>query len=200
MLKIIADCLDIIFPARETELLIRNFKNDTDLYSIGNYYRCIFLSDYQNPVIHALIIENKYHHNPEATAQLAKLLDTYIGTITNQTLLIPIPLSTQRLKDRGYNQVTEILNKSASKQISTKILTRTRDTRAQTDLNRLARTKNVSGAFACTKPELLKNIVDTSIILVDDVVTTGSTLNEARAQLQPYLHPTSQLICVALAH
>ena len=89
--------------------------------------------------------------------------------------LIPVPVHKNRLKIRGYNQ-SELLARYLSQETGIKLinnaLVRVRDTRAQKALTSEERFKNLSEAFCCDKlPENLHNI-----IIVDDIYTTGSTM------------------------
>jgi ComF family protein len=87
--------------------------------------------------------------------------------------LVPVPLHRSRLRSRGYNQSAKIASVVASS-IATpfgNVLVRTRATLAQVGLDAAGRRENVQGAFACPH-----DLSDLSILLVDDVVTTGSTL------------------------
>ncbi len=102
----------------------------------------------------------------------------------NKFSLIPIPLSRKRLKQRGYNQ-SELLGKFLSDKLSVKmradILYKIKETPSQVEIkDREKRLKNLQGAFAVKKPEAIKNKM---IILVDDITTTGATLNEAKRAL-----------------
>lgn len=95
------------------------------------------------------------------------------------TLLLPVPLSRLRLQQRGFNQALEIarpLARSAGIRLLPQALVRTRDTRAQSQLHIKERAHNVQGAFAlsCDPHE----IAGQHVAVVDDVMTTGATLNE----------------------
>ena len=79
------------------------------------------------------------------------------------------------------------------------VLTRTKETVPQSSLDRQRRLHNIKNAFVCDVQKV-KKLSYPIIILLDDVVTTGATLNEARATLVPHLHPDTTLICLALAH
>jgi len=94
--------------------------------------------------------------------------------------LIPVPLHKAKLRERGYNQ-SELICKGISEvtkiPIATDCIRRTRHTQTQTHLSLEERKQNVSGAFmVVTKHQNLLNGI--TVILVDDVITTGSTINE----------------------
>ena len=96
------------------------------------------------------------------------------------TLIIPIPLSKKRLRERGFNQAELIANLLAEKmsvKIACNILEKIKHTETQVKVkNRENRLKNLKGRFKVSHPRLLK---EKTIILVDDVATTGATLFEA---------------------
>lgn len=91
-------------------------------------------------------------------------------------LLLPVPLGTARFIDRGYNQAIELaahISKRLRIPLRADVLVRTRETREQAGLDRKARRKNLRQAFALRLP-----LPATHVAIVDDVVTTGSTVNE----------------------
>jgi ComF family protein len=90
-------------------------------------------------------------------------------------LIAPVPLSKKRLEERGYNQAAIIAYPLAlilKKEYLSKGLQRIRETRSQVELNRLERTSNVTDAFECNNT----SISGKTVLLVDDVITTGSTM------------------------
>ncbi len=98
--------------------------------------------------------------------------------------LVPIPLSRAKLKKRGYNQ-SEILAKGLSKKFGIPVvdcLIRVKETRSQVGLSKKERRENISGAFKIINHK--SSIVNCNIVLVDDVVTTGSTFSEACSVLK----------------
>lgn len=95
-------------------------------------------------------------------------------------LLIPVPLFKTRVRERGFNQSDFIctgINKKLNIKFSPHLVTRVRHTMTQTKLNREERIRNMKDAFKINK-KCENEIYGKSIILVDDVVTTGSTINE----------------------
>ena len=93
-------------------------------------------------------------------------------------ILIPIPLHKKKMKQRGFNQAEEIgkeLSKILKIPIFNNVLAKIKQTPAQVELKKEQREKNVKGVFRCQKPKLVRN---KKILLIDDIFTTGSTMEE----------------------
>lgn len=125
----------------------------------------------------------KYNAVKPAGRLLATLLRRTIAELQlpADLVLIPVPLWPGKRQARGFNQAEAIarafcsLQASSSIQLETSSLVRTRETASQTGLTRKQRRANVRGAFAVTKAEKVRG---RSILLIDDVMTTGTTVNE----------------------
>jgi len=87
--------------------------------------------------------------------------------------VIPVPLSAARLRTRGYNHAAEIARHLRPAKLDLALCVRTRDTPPQMDLPYDERRRNVRGAFRCTRA-----LAGESVAVVDDVMTTGATLDE----------------------
>lgn len=196
-------CLDCVFPPRTEELLVRTISQTQmeSYYKVGTHSSILFLSDYTQTYIRALIHEAKFHRNTRAYTLLHTLIATYIQTHKDTyDLIIPIPLSDIRMRTRGHNQVVRILTPHRTQSplpipLCTTTLIRIKDTQPQTTLTRNERLHNMHEVFAILKP---KTITRKRILLVDDVVTTGATLLAAKASLLP--HKPASVTCLALAH
>ena len=94
-------------------------------------------------------------------------------------VIVPVPLSAERLRDRGYNQSVEIARYVRPGKLDLSLCERSRDTPAQMELPYDARRRNVRGAFRCTRA-----ILGRTVAVVDDVMTTGATLDELAAVLK----------------
>jgi len=95
--------------------------------------------------------------------------------------IVPVPLSAERLRSRGYNQALEIARyvaKATGARLAPEACERTRDTSAQMDLPLDERARNVRGAFDCPR------LVEGTVAVLDDVMTTGATLEEVAAALK----------------
>ena len=107
-----------------------------------------------------------------------KLQDKYLSIIRQQSdydAIIPLPLSRQRLKERGHNQTHELLRVIAKKSnilIDQTSVKRTKATRALSTLDLQERQSEIKNAFSAQAMDYQK------VLLVDDVMTTGSSLNE----------------------
>ncbi|MBO4682158.1 MAG: ComF family protein [Clostridiales bacterium] len=134
---------------------------------------------------------------------LARLFGCLLGTFmasdsVHADLIVPVPLSPKRMKERGFNQAAEIA-KPASAILgipyADDVLYRNRNTNRQTELKgNLARIANVTGAFGVSEEWDLTGM---TVIVVDDVVTTGFTLHEAAAAL--YEAGAEKVLCAAFA-
>ncbi len=97
--------------------------------------------------------------------------------------VVPIPLSGKRRRQRGFNQAELVARKVAKRMnlpVYGRLLIRTRDTKAQKGLNDQERKNNLKRAFKTRKNKVQLN----HILLIDDIYTTGSTMNEAAKELK----------------
>ena len=136
----------------------------------------------------------KYQQIKAAADQLGRLLAAGImsskAQIPSGLLVIPVPLFAEKQRQRGFNQA-DLLSRAALKHLNswkpssfelhTGNLRRLRSTVSQTGLTSHQRRKNVRGAFALSKPHLVQR---RSVLLIDDVYTTGTTLNECARVLR----------------
>ena len=131
----------------------------------------------------------KYNGVRPAGKVLGDLLKQTAGAMALPECLIvvPVPLWSGKRTARGFNQAEAIarsfmaFQSSSSIQLDTSILVRTRETASQTGLTRYQRRANVRGAFAVLKPAKVKG---RSILVVDDVMTTGTTAGECARVLR----------------
>jgi ComF family protein len=87
--------------------------------------------------------------------------------------VVPVPLSAERLRARGYNHAAEIARHLRPGRLELALCERSRDTPPQMELPYAERRRNVRGAFRCTRA-----LAGESVAVVDDVMTTGATLDE----------------------
>jgi ComF family protein len=136
----------------------------------------------------------KYQQIKPAAERLGRLLAIGVSaskeSVSSRVLVVPVPLFSTKQHQRGFNQA-ELLSRAAIKHLNSwkasgfelhiGNLKRIRSTVSQTGLTSHQRRKNVRGAFALSKPQLVQG---RSILLIDDVYTTGTTLNECTRVLR----------------
>jgi ComF family protein len=143
--------------------------------------RVLFL---YRPPVDRLVTQLKFAREPAPARVLGMLFARKLRHAPLPQCLVPMPLHPQRLRERGFNQSELICRHLASRidlRVDTRLLERMRHTEAQSTLPAAARSRNVAGAFrlaarAGQPPE--------SLALLDDVMTTGSTLAEAAGVLR----------------
>jgi ComF family protein len=148
----------------------------------------IYGVDYhQNPAIQAMINQFKYKFNQQMLNNLTELMMEKLQQLSmvqdKPIVLIPIPLHSRRQRERGFNQA-ELLCKELKSKYSAdlkiqKALKRVKYTSQQAKLNCAERQKNLNEAFEI-RPDADLEILNQSVcFLVDDVCTTGATLENA---------------------
>jgi len=120
----------------------------------------------------------KYRGQLPLERPLGRLLaDTVLkGTAHRPELVVPVPLHRHRLRDRGYNQALQLarqVGRQIKAPVAPDLLRRVRDTATQQGLDAVARRSNLRDAFAVTQP-----LSGQRLLLVDDVLTTGTTARE----------------------
>lgn len=157
----------------------------------------VYAADYRQKLLQQTIHNFKFRYTKELAEPLAKILaefwrnhingvDThnYASLRNNEPLIIPVPLNKKRLLERGFNQA-ELIAKIFASQFNYPLLSnaviRSKNTPHQVGLNKKERLTNVKNSFQITNSGLIK---DRAIILIDDVVTTGSTLAEIAKMLK----------------
>jgi len=114
-------------------------------------------------------------------------------------VIVPVPLHRRRLAERGFNQSVELarpLARAWGISIINNVVSRTRATRAQSGLSAKARQTNVKGAFV-VNPTSLPRSLPRHVLILDDVVTTGATVNELAGTLQKAGVQTIEVAAIA---
>lgn len=143
---------------------------------------CVF---YQG-AIRTSLHRYKFRNRPDLHSSFSKMLTARLDETgcTDFDVVIPIPLSKERLKERGYNQSALIAQDIASHYgaiYNKEAIFRNRDTLRQSDLAHDYRAGNIRGAFSLKNTEGLSG---KHVLLVDDIFTTGATLQEASRMLK----------------
>ncbi|MGN8071341.1 ComF family protein [Mucilaginibacter sp. SG564] len=152
-------------------------------------------------------VQNLMHHfKYKGMQQIGNLLGNIAGSQLAQNpifntvdLIIPVPLHKKRLRERGYNQSTHFAEGLAEKLpavVEDNNLQRTVATATQTHKSRFARFENMQDVFMIKHPEKL---VNKHVLLVDDIVTTGSTLEACGMELLKIPGLTLSIATIAYA-
>lgn len=205
--------LDFLFPPRVDEVALREVSTDVFLSLIDARLvpettpNTVALLPFTDARVRAAMHEAKYHGDARALALLAGALTEYlrdaddVGRRTSYIRLVPVPLGKERLKERGFNQVAEVTRRALHSlgegwggAVDPTLLIRTRETASQVSLPRRAREENMRGAFRAA------HAADPAYtyIVIDDVMTTGATLQAAIDALKEA--GAEHLIPLALAH
>lgn len=164
------------------------------------YYDQVYSPFLYHDGVRFLIRQLKYHQKLHYTAVLTKL---FTETFASQEyfalpqVFIPMPMHPARIRQRGFNQSMELarlLSRYYKKPLDSGSLIRIRNTRLQAGLNGKQRQKNVLLAFKLIKPLEYQHVA-----LIDDVMTTGSTVNEASRELKAGGIEQVDIWCIARA-
>ena len=153
----------------------------------------------KDSLVQTLITQLKYHHNKKVGILFGKLMGKVIAVeekLKQVDCIIPIPISASKIQSRGYNQSEVIamgLQQIWPRPILNDVLIKRNWSNSQTKKNRKARLQQLPDLFFLQKPT---SIEGKHILLIDDVLTTGATLEAAVASLMAG-SPASVSIAVA---
>jgi len=201
ILKLILTWYESIFPEREDFKIVKHLQAE-ELFTLIQpelHDDIVTLMSFKDKTTRALIHEAKFQANHIAFNWLHQVVLHYLKHIEGDYILIPIPLSKQRQKERTYNQVYEIIKNIPTTLPHMKIdktsIVRLKHTKPQTTLNRSDRLTNVKNAFVVKNPTA---ITGKNIIVIDDVTTTGATLQAVRNVVN--LYDPASIILLAITH
>lgn len=178
---ICSDCLKKIpiRPSKPSEKI--RYQDYLDQVHVASFYA--------NSILARLIDLYKFHYQEQLVESLSQIAINYLkkNRLTSQLadfIIIPLPLHHRRYLERGFNQ-SQILAHSIGQYLEIPVvddaLFRKKYTKHQTKLNMSKRLKNITGVFAVNNKQ---KIIGKKILLIDDVVTTGASLNEAAKVLR----------------
>jgi ComF family protein len=145
-----------------------------------------FLHFHKQGTVQSLLHEFKYNNRPDIGRILGRVYGEELeksGFSGHFDYILPVPLHTSKAKRRGYNQSEEFakgLGDRLKKPILAHALVRVKPTETQTRKSRLKRWQNVEGVFRVSEPEA---VMGKRVLLVDDVITTGATLEACGLEL-----------------
>ena len=160
---------------------------NSQLHNCSAYLNKVYALGVFDENFQALIHQFKYKGKISVGKRLGQRLAEELRrqNLSDFIYLIPVPLHPARKRERGFNQseiLCEALARDLNLQFPQNILSRIKNTKDQTKLSIEERKQNVAGAFQVNDKQ--KILHDKKIILVDDVITTGATLNECARVLK----------------
>jgi len=199
-MKIFTTILDILFPRKCVFCAKILNKGDDGLcdncveslpyadnygYQKGEIFDFCISPLYYTDVVRQSILRYKFGNASYYSDEYAKVLADCIKECPDlkYDIISWVPLSKKRERKRGYDQAMLLATKTADNLGKTAevVLRKHRDVQPQSELgNKTERSANISGAYEATNPEIIKN---KHILLIDDVITTGSTLDECAGVL-----------------
>ena len=197
---------DFLFPPRADEVVLRGVSDDAFLAKIAPRMvpetrpGTVALLPFSDSSVRSAIHEAKYRGSERALRLLGSALADYLRDMDKRprrSFIVPVPLGSARRKKRGFNQVEEVAKRAVQElgiKIETGLIVRTRETVSQISLQRNKREENMRGAFKATRhadPAY-------TYIVIDDVLTTGATLQAAIDALRAA--GAEHIIPLALAH
>jgi len=190
--SLITTLVDILFPLHQTAARIRTLTEHkvTKFYDPKEIEHGHALMPFKKRTVRDLIHALKYQKDTHARYLLLRIIENYLSELAEDTylfspdrkiVLIPMPISKESMRERGFNQITFLFEKlelPENMEVNSNILKRVKNTKRQTKLPRKERLMNVAGSMEAkiTEPKHL-------YIVVDDVTTTGSTLKETTRAL-----------------
>lgn len=141
---------------------------------------CVYSAMIYEDKIKRLIRGLKYHNQKELAYFQAKLMDDFwqkVDASKGKYTLLPVPLYIKREKKRKYNHMSLVAKEFAKLRgydVKEDLIFRIKDTKPQFNLSIKERARNMEGAFEVKK----ENYHDEKILIIDDILTTGSTLSE----------------------
>ncbi|MBI2639800.1 MAG: ComF family protein [Candidatus Sungbacteria bacterium] len=174
------------FVCRKRDLEGKTCPSCREKTLIRRFYRPF---SYKDETVRKLIHVYKYERAKEIARPLGGFIISAMqkaGFPRKKTItIIPIPLHWRKKRERGFNQtepLAEIIGAFFGLPVLSETLIRTKNTSAQIEMeNNLLRRQNITGAFAVKNPAA---VVEKTILLIDDVITSGATVEEAAATLK----------------
>lgn len=172
------DCMELI-----------KFKslNKIDTYNDKNFKEHLYILKYEG-IIRKRMLDYKFKDKSYLHRSFSEIIlnsKENIEFIKKYDVLIPVPIHKTRMKKRGYNQ-SEIIAKDLAYEIKSirlenKVLIKTKNIVAQSSLNKKQREENIQNVYQVKNKE---KIINKKVLILDDIYTTGSTVNECARMLK----------------
>ncbi len=174
------------------------YKSTTKKQS-NNYFKLNYIANYKG-LIRKLILKFKFNDEAYISNAFSYLFiknESFKKYIAEFDYLIPVPSYKKNQQIRGYNQ-TELITNQIAKTLSLKclnnVLIKTKENKKQSELKKEERILNVQDVYELRNSKIIKN---KSILLIDDIYTTGSTIKECRKTLLKGNPKNIDCLCIA---
>lgn len=160
---------------------IEDYKN-TSSYFDEHIYLFQYNGEIRDAILKYKFDEKSYIYR--TFLEFIKNNENICAQIKKYDIIIPVPISKKRLNTRGYNQsslIAKNLAKELNIEYSEKILIKTKDNKPQSEMKQDTRKSNVSGVYKAINKERINN---KKVLIVDDIFTTGSTVDECARVLK----------------
>ena len=181
--------LNVNFLCKKCENLLKNqakFQVIKNEFNESFYDNHLYIFQYQG-IIRKLILDYKFNEKAYLYKTFVNFLlkdKKFFEILKSYDTIMPVPISKKRKKERGYNQCA-LISKEISKRLKIEnneyCLYKSKNIVAQSTLNKEEREQNIKNAYTVKNKELIKN---KKILLIDDIYTTGSTVNECARVLR----------------
>lgn len=151
-----------------------------------NFEELIYIFKYEE-YIRRLILDYKFNEKSYMYVSFAKFIlknEKIVKKLKSYDVFVPVPISKKRMKERGYNQsllVASLLSKVLRIELQDRCLIKTKNIIEQSKLNKEQRINNIQNVYELKNQSILNN---KKILLIDDIYTTGSTVNECSKMLK----------------
>ena len=198
---LIESLTDVIFPnvcgicgkldekslCKKCEMKLQKLKNiNFQDFRDQNYNELISIFSYEG-IIRSNILNYKFKDKAYMAKTFAKFITNeknVFEKIKTYDTIIPVPISKERMKQRGYNQsliIAKELNKYLNLELVNNSLIKTKNVVEQSSLNKEERQKNIINAYELKNRQILEN---KKVLIIDDIYTTGSTVNECAKMIR----------------
>lgn len=155
--------------------------------NVGKYFEEHLYVFMYGEIIRSALLNYKFNDKAYLYKTFVNYLlksEKFVEIIKSYDIIVPVPLSKERKKQRGYNQ-SELIAKEICKklkiELNNKDLRKIHNTEKQSLLSESDRVKNIEGAYSV---KITKNLCKKSVLIIDDIYTTGSTVNECSKEIR----------------
>jgi predicted amidophosphoribosyltransferase len=193
--RVVGKLQSVLFPDTESVVSLDPH------YSVTYVDHVACLLPYQELPVSTCIKANKYHYQRPAALALATVLDQFLTAKFGSVAftVITVPQSYRRWRERGYDHLAHVMRQSAyHQQYASDLLYKRTHTARQAQVPRATRIEQQQGTFGVRSNRVAA--LPNTVVLLDDVLTTGATMRAAESALKRALPADMRVHCVALAH